>query len=376
MNKKDKFIQKAIVVHGDKYGYSLIEYKNCKEKVTIVCSKHGNFLQTPDSHISGKGCSKCGQEASKNSKKDDNKSFIKKANNIHNNKYNYDKVKYLSSKSKITITCPEHGDFKQTPHGHLNNGCPKCTQNNINSKKFKIAKDILEKASIKYKDMYDFSKANFINNTTKLSIFCSIHGEFNKYLRDIYKNTQCPYCYRESVNIDKRITKESFINKSNFIHNYKYNYEKAVYENCRKKVIITCPVHGDFEQRASSHMHGRGCKKCAREYNSFKKTDYIKSSKGRDTTLYLIRCWNESETFYKIGKTFKKINERFSSKKLMPYNYEIIHTIISKAEDIWDLEINFHNKYKNYKYKPSIKFGGVYECYEIELPINEIVSYE
>ena len=123
-------------------------------------------------------------------------------------------------------------------------------------------------------------------------------------------------------------------------------------------------------------MHGRGCKKCAREYNSFKKTDYIKSSKGRDTTLYLIRCWNESETFYKIGKTFKKINERFSSKKLMPYNYEIIHTIISKAENIWDLEINFHNKYKNYKYKPSIKFGGVYECYEIELPINEIVSYE
>ena len=53
--------------------------------------------------------------------------FIQRASTIHNNKYLYDKVNYVNTSTKVTITCPIHGDFKQTPNNHLQGqGCQKC----------------------------------------------------------------------------------------------------------------------------------------------------------------------------------------------------------------------------------------------------------
>jgi hypothetical protein len=53
--------------------------------------------------------------------------FINKANLVHKNKYNYDKVIYITSKINVIITCPKHGDFKQTPNAHIcKRGCPIC----------------------------------------------------------------------------------------------------------------------------------------------------------------------------------------------------------------------------------------------------------
>ena len=52
----EKILEKAIKVHEDKYDYSKVEYINCYEKIIIICKSHGEFLQTPGGHISGKGC--------------------------------------------------------------------------------------------------------------------------------------------------------------------------------------------------------------------------------------------------------------------------------------------------------------------------------
>jgi very-short-patch-repair endonuclease len=121
------FIHNAKNVHGDKYDYSLVEYINAKTKVKIICPKHGIFEQTPNNHISNKnGCPKC-----KNLITD----FIEKANAIHNNKYDYSLVNYQNSKSKVKIICPKHGIFEQTPNNHINlkQGCPLCSKNNNDS---------------------------------------------------------------------------------------------------------------------------------------------------------------------------------------------------------------------------------------------------
>ena len=127
-NKKyttDEFIEQAIKIHGKLYDYSETIYgKNKKEKVKIICPKHGPFLITPESHLQGGGCKYCTVGEVFNTE-----DFINKAKNIHKNKYIYDKTIFTGAFNKVIITCPQHGDFLQTPHKHIQgHGCPECAK--------------------------------------------------------------------------------------------------------------------------------------------------------------------------------------------------------------------------------------------------------
>ena len=103
----EKFIENAKKIHGDKYDYSLVEYKSKCKKVKIICNEHGIFEQTAFSHLSGHNCNYCSIEKRKSNTAD----FIKKANVIHKNKYDYSIVEYVGCNSKIKIICKEHGIF-------------------------------------------------------------------------------------------------------------------------------------------------------------------------------------------------------------------------------------------------------------------------
>lgn len=120
----DEFIGKARKVHGDKYDYSKVEYNGSTSKVCIICPEHGEFWQTPSSHLVGCGCPYCSGNA-----KDDSKTFIEKAENIHCGKYDYSSVEYVNSQTPVKIICPIHGEFTQLPNNHLSKryGCPKCS---------------------------------------------------------------------------------------------------------------------------------------------------------------------------------------------------------------------------------------------------------
>ena len=119
----EEFIQKAHKVHGDKYDYSKVEYDGYKTKVCIICPKHGEFWQTPNSHLNGNGCPKCKGEKQTCTTDE----FIAKAKKIHGDKYDYSKVEYVNNHTKVCIICPEHGEFWQIPSSHLQGkGCPKC----------------------------------------------------------------------------------------------------------------------------------------------------------------------------------------------------------------------------------------------------------
>ena len=124
----EEFIEKAKKIHGDKYDYSKAEYINSKTKICIICPKHGEFWIRPNDHLNGQGCRKCSDELNGLKKRKTKEQFIEEARKIHGNKYDYSKVEYLGLNKKVCIICPEHGEFWQSPYGHLRgDGCSKCS---------------------------------------------------------------------------------------------------------------------------------------------------------------------------------------------------------------------------------------------------------
>lgn len=181
--------------------------------------------------------------------------FIQTSNDIHNNKYDYSKVDYKNKTTKVTIRCPEHGEFEQKPHRHLISGCRKCS---LHSSSNKLSTDeFINRAKKTHGNQYDYSQVNYKNWTNKVSIICRKHGVFKQRAdRHLYGNG-CPKCHGS-----KAYTTESFTLKSKQIHGDKYNYSKVDYKNIHEKVIIICPEHGEFKQQPAQHINGQGCKQC------------------------------------------------------------------------------------------------------------------
>lgn len=123
VNKTDFIINKFTIKHGDKYDYNKTLYIDSKNKVKIYCSMHGEFEQTIDNHLKGKGCPKC------NGKNKTTEDIINEFSNIHGNQYDYSNVIYVKIKEKVNIICPIHGEFKQIVEEHLKGcGCPICKE--------------------------------------------------------------------------------------------------------------------------------------------------------------------------------------------------------------------------------------------------------
>lgn len=145
----EEFIKKAREVHGDKYDYSKVEYVKSKAKVTIICPEHGEFLQTPQKHLYGQGCPKCGHKSELTTEE-----FIKKAREVHGDKYDYSNVEYVDAKTNVCIICKQHGVFWQRPSHHTaGRGCKKCaTEVNADKLRFWTETKCYEEAS-RYKDL-------------------------------------------------------------------------------------------------------------------------------------------------------------------------------------------------------------------------------
>lgn len=225
-------------------------------------------------------------------------------------------------------------------------------------------------------DRYDLSLVEYVNNATKITIICKEHGSFKTIATSITsRNTGCIQCGNIEGSSIRIHSINQFINKANEVHEFKYDYSKTVYKRDGLKLIITCPEHGDFYQTASSHKQGQGCKKCGRiksntylseNPNGWTKTSWeekANKSKYFDSfKVYIIKCYNETEEFYKIGRTFNTLKKRFKS-VAMPYFYEIIQIEQGTAEEMYKLETKLKQSNKEYKYIPKIKFDGRHECF-------------
>jgi hypothetical protein len=218
-----KFIENAKIIHKNKYDYSKVNYKHSKQKVSIICSKHGEFKQNPNQHLQKQGCPQCSLEKNMLNSKE----YIKKVKLIHNNYYEYNIRKNIINrkKDKIEIICPDHGKFKQSARDHeRGNGCRKCGDLKKRNDEEKIIKKLKEIHNGKYE--YDLS--DYENVYSDINIKCPDHGFFKMRLRNhLYYGYGCPSC--SSSKGEECIIK--YLEENNIEYIFQKKFENCIYKN-------------------------------------------------------------------------------------------------------------------------------------------------
>jgi hypothetical protein len=236
--------------HNYKYKYDKSIYVNKKTKLIIICLEQGEFEQIADNHLRGNGCIYCSGK-----KKLNKEQFIEKANKKHNYKYDYSITEYINSKSKVSIICPVHGEFRQSVNNHLTGyGCSKCA-NNLKSSNI----EFVEKCKKIHDSKYSYDKLDYINSKQKVIVICTTHGEFEISPSNHLKGVGCSKCSNKY-----KPTTSEFIEKCKNIHSNKYDYSCVFYKNNINHIKIICPYHGEFKQRPSHHLNGVGCPNCVK----------------------------------------------------------------------------------------------------------------
>lgn len=171
--------------HGGKYGYDASSFSGTHNKMRIICPEHGEFWQTPNKHLMGRGCPKCNGGVRLTTE-----GFVRKAKERHGDRYDYSKVVYTNASTCVEIICREHGSFMQKPSLHLQGGgCPICG----GSKRLTL-EEFIEKARKVHGDRYDYSKVDYVNNSTEVTITCPKHGDFSQTPNHHMMGSGCPLC--------------------------------------------------------------------------------------------------------------------------------------------------------------------------------------
>ena len=276
--------------------------------------------------------------------------FIKRSDIKHNNKYDYSKSIYTGMHNPVTIICPEHGEFEQSPNNHAKSGCVKCHVQNQTKSKDKFVFD----ANVIHKNLYDYCNSKYINTNIKVDIICKNHGVFSQTPANHLRGQGCPKCGSERTALAQTHNNSIFINKAGLIHNYIYTYQKCNYIFAKTKVVITCPIHGDFEQVPDSHLKGRGCPSCAASGFNIAKPAYL---------YYLKITTDTNQVLYKIGITNRTVNERFNLTDLSKIKI-VKQKLYEVGQDALDWETKLKRMYKEYQYKgPDILSSGNTELF-------------
>ncbi len=221
MERIKNFIQKSNEIFSNKYDYSLVEYKNNKTKVKIICTKHGIFEKTPNKHLSGQACQKCSLENSSKIQSSNTEDFVKKSTNIHRHKQDYSLITYKHHKTKVKIICSKPGIFEQTPNKHLRGcGCPKCADNIKLTKK-----EFIKRSRNVHNYKYNYSLVKYKNNRTKVKIICSEHGIFEQIPTNHLRGKGCDKCKINSIG-EKTI--ENLLKEKNIIFT-----QQKTFDDCK-----------------------------------------------------------------------------------------------------------------------------------------------
>ena len=188
--------------------------------------------------------------------KDKKENFIEKVIKKHGNKYNYSKVTYIDSITKVCIICPEHGEFWQTPVAHVRgHGCPICS-NKRRGKRTVNTENLIERCMKVHNNKYSYEKTKYIDANTKICVTCPVHGDFYILPFQHLNGQGCPKCK------GRNLTQDDVIAKFKEAHKDKYDYSKVIFNKMKEKVCIICPEHGEFWQTPQKHLSGQGCPKC------------------------------------------------------------------------------------------------------------------
>lgn len=300
------FIKQAKEVHGGKYDYSKIEYKGNKIKICIVCPEHGEFWQTPNSHLIGHGCPKCAAKKTAEENKISLEEFVKRAKKTHGDKYDYSKVKYDFIKDKVEIICPIHGSFVQSGHAHLNgHGCPKCNC------LWKSTKQFIEEAKKIHGDRYDYSKVEYVNNKTPITIICPRHGEFKQLPTNHLKGCNCPKCACSKIE-DKII---QLLNK----HNIKFKHREHFDWLGKQHLDFYLPDYNmAIECQGRQHFKPISVFGGEHDFISIVERDKIKNKACKENNVKLIYYTNIKEYNSFLGEELIKEESDLLNKIIVP----------------------------------------------------------
>lgn len=254
-------------VHGELYDYSNLTYKSSRTKVELLCRIHGSFFSAFDQLKRGHGCPICGRGNAAKQRRVSFDVFLVKANEIHMNKYQYDRSSYTKISAKVKINCPEHGWFEQNADAHVNGkqGCPICGKAKVtkHSQKRQLGIEVfLERALKIHGTKYDYSNVNYSNQIKKVTIICPTHGAFDQEPQNHLTGSACPKCAIIAQHILQLKGVEEFIQDSMLVHGDKYDYSQVEYQGGKKMVKLICPKHGEFYQTPNNHQRGNGCPNC------------------------------------------------------------------------------------------------------------------
>lgn len=201
------------------YDLSKINYVNARTKVQIKCNKHEHWFESlPANLIKGHGCIKCGWDSTNDFKKDDVESFTRKARKRHGDYYSYSD-EYISSSKNITITCPKHRDFQQTPNSHLcGAGCPRCANNK--SKGEQEIFDFLSnhtKLSSRNRNLIEPYELDIYCKERRLAIeYNGLYWHSDQFVNDDYHLSKTERCKEENINVI-HVFEDEWLNKKNIV---------------------------------------------------------------------------------------------------------------------------------------------------------------
>ena len=193
----EAFISEARSLHGSTFSYDESTYVNRSTKLRITCPEHGDFMQTPNSHLRGSGCPECKPKKISEANRRALSDFIRRANEVHESRYDYSKVVYTQCKEPVEIACAEHGTFWQTPDSHVSGrGCPTCgIATAADTSVEKAAERFEDSAKGVHKDRYDYKKVVYVRARNKVELVCHEHGSFFITPNNHLNGRGCPKCF-------------------------------------------------------------------------------------------------------------------------------------------------------------------------------------
>lgn len=366
------FVSQSRQVHGDRYDYSKVAYKNKKTKVIIICPEHGEFEQVPSNHLMGAQCPVCARQkaAKKRSRPQGERkvvsteTFIKQARIVHGDLYDYSKVVYVNSRSRVTIVCPAHGEFEQRASNHLvGNKCKSCILEARSAQLSRGTEEFIRSAREVHNDEYDYRKTVYKSSRSKVVVTCPKHGDFTVVAGHHLRGVKCGRCMSDS----SRASREEFIRKSQALHGNRYDYSKVDYKRNCDKVTIICPLHGEFEQEPRNHSSescASGCPKC-KTYSLWDPSKMTDEQKAMPCSTYafFLEDLRTGESFLKVGISTGIQRRASDLRREGGYHVTCLSSVELSMVEAWDLEQEVHRLLAQYCYRPRNNFGGVTECF-------------
>jgi hypothetical protein len=297
----------------------------------MVCEKHGQFQQSPDSHLRGAGCLKCANETRGGKYRDDYaRAVAERVKVLAEGLVELDIDSYKGQNIEANFTCKLHGDFTRRAIAALmtSHPCPECARAALGN--YPSDGENLETVMLLALGAgYTVEPFQYDGRTTEVTLWCghSMHPPFQKIVYNIKKLRGCSICSKQLAAQKRKETMEWLINSSRTdrfqewlvaaieIHGAKFDYSQVDYQTARVKVKIICPSHGSFWQAPGIHLNG-GCRKCADadlkgRYSEVFFQKYPEAG-YQPAILYYLRFQFGEVDFYKVGITINDVAQRHS----------------------------------------------------------------